>query len=168
MNVADYLLGDLALSVTLLPWVPASVRLSRRLLPGSDAAVAALSSSVIGIGGVIVVAELVGACDGFRRWPLAIVSALVAALVAKLGRPGDGLRRRAAGLPAGRAARAMLACTAVCILATTAALIGRDASVLTTGPHDLDSLHYHLTQAAQIVESHNIDRIHHTASSDGT
>ncbi|HVW81442.1 MAG TPA: hypothetical protein VHB69_10960, partial [Mycobacteriales bacterium] len=47
-------------------------------------------------------------------------------------------------------------------------LIGRDASVLTTGPHDLDSLHYHLTQAAQIVESHNIDRIHHTASSDGT
>jgi hypothetical protein len=165
---ADYLLGCVALSVALVPWVPASLRLTRRLLPDRDGAVVALAASVIGTGSVIVVAELVGIFDGFRRWPFAIASAAVAAVVAAVGRGPDPSRQTTFALPVGRAARVMLACVAVCVVATSASLIGRDANVLTTGPHDLDSLHYHLTQAAQIVETHSIDHLHHTASSDGT
>jgi hypothetical protein len=168
VDVADYLLGCAALALALLPWVPASRRLTRRLLPGTHGAVALLVSLIVAISGVIVVAELVGICDGFRRWPFAIASAVVAAVVAKLGHGPDPSYDAKLELPTGRAGWVMLACVAVCVVATSATLLGRDAAVTGTGPLDLDSLHYHLTQAAQIVQTHNVDHLHHTASSDGT
>jgi hypothetical protein len=168
VDVADYLAGSAALALGALPWVPASLRLTRRLLPDRTGSVAALAASVVGVSGIIVVSELVGIADGFRRWVWAVVSALVALLVAALGRGRDGAPREPLRLPRERSAQITLACVVVCIVATSASLIGRDAAVVGTGPLDLDSIHYHLTQAAQIVHVHNIDRVHHTASSDGT
>ncbi|HWA65646.1 MAG TPA: hypothetical protein VG899_04675 [Mycobacteriales bacterium] len=168
MDVADYLLGSAALTLGLVPWVIASQRLARRLLPDREGAVAALAASIIGISGVVVVAELVGVVDGLRRWPFAVVSAAVAAGVAYVGRGPDPSRALRLRLPRSHAARLMLACVGVCVIATSASLLGRDAAVVGTGPLDLDSLHYHLSQAAQMVQVHNIDHLHHTASSDGT
>ena len=169
MNVADYLLGCAALALGLLPWIPAARRLSRRMLPDRDVAIGALAAAIIGISGVVVTAELVGICDGFRRWPWAVASGAVAVVVGALGRGPDPRARSARPrLPQDRAARVMLGCVVICIVATSGSLLGRDSAVVATGPLDADSVHYHLTQAAQIVHTHNIDRLHHTASSDGT
>ncbi|HVV77333.1 MAG TPA: hypothetical protein VHC43_14985 [Mycobacteriales bacterium] len=167
MDVGDYLLGSLALSLGLLPWIPASRRLVRRVVPDWAGAEAALAASLVGVTGVIVIGELLGLVDGFRRWPFAIVSAVVAAIVAANGAPGPR-RTDSWSFPRDNGARVMLGCVAICVMATTASVIGRDASVLQTGPLDLDSIHYHLTQAAQLVHNHSDLHEHHAASSDGT
>jgi hypothetical protein len=70
-------------------------------------------------------------------------------------------------LPRERGARIMLGCVVICVVATTASMIGRDAAVLQTGPLDTDSVHYHLTQAANLVHTHSNLHQHHTSASDG-
>ncbi|HVT21859.1 MAG TPA: hypothetical protein VHE57_10760 [Mycobacteriales bacterium] len=170
MDVADYLLGSLALALGLLPWIPASRRLVRRIAPEWTGAEAALASSLVGTTGVIVVAELLGLVSGFRRWPFALVSAAVAAAVARFGTapPSRGGPARSFALPHGRGAQVVLGCVVLCVGATTASVLARDAAVLHTGPLDLDSIHYHLTQSAHLVHTHSDLHQHHAASSDGT
>ncbi|HVY08643.1 MAG TPA: hypothetical protein VG650_05285 [Mycobacteriales bacterium] len=168
MTASDYLFGSLALAIGLLPWVPASTRLARRLVPRWNGPESALAACLIGITGVIVVAELLGLVSGIRRWPFALTSAVVAALVARLGVAAAPAQTRRLRLPRERGAQIMLGCVAVCVMATTASLIGRDAAVLQTGPLDTDSIHYHLTQAAHLVQTHSDVHLHHSASSDGT
>jgi hypothetical protein len=170
VDVGDYLRGSLALAVGLLPWVPASRRLARRLVPDWNGTEAVLAASLIGTTAVIVVAELLGLVSGFRRWPFALVSAVVAAIAAACGTPAPVRSGPGASwsLPRDRAARIMLGCVVACVMATTASVIGRDAAVLQTGPLDTDSIHYHLTQAAHMVQTHSDVHQHHAASSDGT
>ena len=62
MPVADFLLGSAALVIGLVPWLVAAPRLARRLVPDRGGAETALVASVIGIGGVVVVAQLLGSC----------------------------------------------------------------------------------------------------------
>ncbi|HVS68664.1 MAG TPA: phospholipid carrier-dependent glycosyltransferase [Mycobacteriales bacterium] len=170
MSVSDYLFGSLALSIGLLPWLPAARRLVRRLAPDWQGAEGVLASSLVAVTGVIVVAELLGLAGGLRRWPFAVVSAAVAGVVALNGSapPSRRTRERSLRLPASRGARVMLGCVVICVAATTASVIGRDAAVLHTGPLDTDSVHYHLTQAALMVRTHSDVHQHHLASSDGT
>lgn len=168
MNVVDYLLGCIALSLALLPWIPASMRLTRRLLPDESGASAVLAASIIAVSGLIVVAELVGVCDGLRRWPFAIVSAGAAGCVAAFGRGSQSVDRRGFQIPLGRAERVTLACVAICVITTSASLLGRDVAAAGTGPIDFDSVNYHLTQAAHMVRAHNLYHLHHIQSSDGT
>ncbi len=168
MNVGDYIAGSSALVLTVALWPFAAARLQRRLLPSWDPAAAVLARAVIALSGLVVVAELMGLADGLRRWPLAVVSAAVAAIVAALGRPAPARRRLSLRLPTAPADRLVLASLVVCVMSISAVLLGRDARALHTGPTDLDSLHYHLTQAAQMVQTHNLDHLHQTAASDGT
>ncbi|MGN6472339.1 MAG: hypothetical protein ACTHK4_01665 [Mycobacteriales bacterium] len=168
MDAGDYLLGSIALSLGLLPWIPASRRLVRRIVPAWRGAEAALASSLVGVTGVVVVAELLGLVSGFRRWPFAITSAVVALAVARLGAPVSAAERRPARLPRERSALVMAGCVVVCVAGVSASFIARDAAVLHSGPLDVDSLHYHLTQAAQFVHTHSDVHLHHAASSDGT
>ncbi|HEX3705287.1 MAG TPA: hypothetical protein VHV76_01530 [Mycobacteriales bacterium] len=169
MNVADYFEGFLALAVGCLPWVVASRRLVRRLLPDWTGPEAILGASIIGICGILLVAEALGVVDVLYRWVFAVVSAVAAMAVSSLG---VSSQRRSAPVeshaPRGRVEWVVLGCVAVCVIATSMSLLGRDVSALRSGPQDLDSLHYHLTQAAHIVQAHNIDHLHHTASSDIT
>lgn len=167
MDGGDYLLGSTALSLGLLPWIPASRRLVRRVVPEWDGAEAVLASSLVALTAVIVIAELLGLVGGFRRWPFAIASAVAALVVARIGTPPTA-GRPPLRLPRERSALITLACVVICVLATSAALIGRDAAVFRTGPLDVDSIHYHLTQAAQLVHTHSDVHLHHAASSDGT
>ncbi|HVY11143.1 MAG TPA: hypothetical protein VHB18_13455 [Mycobacteriales bacterium] len=168
MPVADFLLGSAALVIGLVPWLVAAPRLARRLVPDRGGAETALVASVIGIGGVVVVAQLLGSCDIFSRWPFAGVSAAVAIAAGRFGRSAAANRGPRPRLPQDVRGWVMFGCVAICIVASSASLIGRDAAVVGTGPLDLDSIHYHLSQAAQIVQSHDLYTLHHTASSDGT
>jgi hypothetical protein len=170
VDVGDYLRGSVALSLGLLPWIPASRRLARRFVPDWSGPEAVLAASLIGMTAVIVIAELLGLVSGFRRWPFAIVSAAVAAVAAAAGAPAAPRTpgSTAWALPRERGARIMLGCVVICVMATTASVIGRDAAVLHTGPLDTDSVHYHLTQAAHFVQTHSDLHQHHAASSDGT
>ena len=169
MDIGDYVRGVLALSVGLLPWIPASRRLARRVVPDWNGAEAVLAAALVGTTGVVVVAELFGLVSGFQRWPFAIVSAAVAGVVAAQGTPAPPRShdRASWSLPRERGARIMLGCVVICVMATTASIVGRDAAVLHTGPLDTDSVHYHLTQAAQLVQTHSDVHQHHTSSSDG-
>jgi hypothetical protein len=168
MNSADYVAGCAALSVTVVPWVFASRRVSRRLLPEWTGAAGALVAAVVGVSGVLVAAEALGLVGLFSRWLMAVASALVAAVAAALAD-----RRTPVGVPAARpdrattgTQRAALLLAAFCVLGVSAALLGSDARILHTGPYEADSLHYHLTQSAYFVQSHDIDHLHQTASSD--
>lgn len=170
MDVGDYIGGVIALAVGLLPWIPASRRLVRRLLPEWRGAEHALAAALVATTGVIVVGELLGLVSGFRRWPFAIVSAVVAASVAIAGvsAPAGRQREWLFRLPRERSSQIVLGCVVICVTATTASIVARDAAVLHTGPLDADSIHYHLTQAAQMVHTHSDLHEHHGASSDGT
>ncbi|HEX3705288.1 MAG TPA: hypothetical protein VHV76_01535 [Mycobacteriales bacterium] len=169
MDASDYLSGSLGLLLGLVPWVPASRRLARRLVPDRTTAESALLASVIGISGVVVVAELLGLCDVLSRWPFAVASAVVAMGVSRFGRSASAASSPGPlRLPRKPVGWILLGCVAVCVVATSASLLGRDAAVVGTGPMDLDSLHYHLTQSAQMLERHNLYHLRHTASSDGT
>jgi hypothetical protein len=168
MNVADYIAGSSALVLTVGPWVPAAARLQRRLVPDADPPVAVLARCIIGISGLLVVAELMGIATILRRWPLAAASVVAAAAVAALGRSAPPPRRVRLKWPDRRGDRVLLACVVVCVMSVSAVLLGRDVQVLHTGATDLDSLHYHLTQAAQMAQSHSLDHLHQTASSDGS
>lgn len=168
MNSADYVAGFAALSITVVPWVFASWRVSRRLLPEWTGAAGVLVAAVVGVSGILVVAELLGMVGGFARWPMAVASALVAAVSFRLAdrrSPPEITAATRAGVP-GTAHWAALVLAAFCVLGVSAALLGRDARVLHTGPSDVDSLHYHLTQSAYFVQSHDIDHLHETGSSD--
>lgn len=168
MNVGDYLAGSCALALTVAPWLIASARLQRRLVPDWDPAAALLARAVLGVSALIVVAELMGIVGQLRRWPLTAASLVVAAVVASFGRPPPAHQPRRWRLPARPADRVLAAAVVVCVLSISAVLLGRDARSLHTGPVDLDSLHYHLTQAAQMAQTHSLDHLHQTASSDGT
>lgn len=168
MDGGEYLRGVIALGIAVGPWIAASHRLARRCLPDWSAAEVALAGSLIGVTALIVIAELLGLVGAFRRWPFAVASALVAAVVGRRAGRVPRTRRTGLRLPRERSAQLMLGCVAVCVLATTASLVGRDAAVLRTGPLDVDSIHYHLTQAADMVQTHSDLHLHHTASSDPT
>jgi hypothetical protein len=168
MNVADYIAGSSALVLTVAPWLPASARLQRRLLPGWDPAAAVLARCVIAASGLLVVAELMGIATVLRRWPLAAASVAAASAVAALGRPAQARQPRRVRRPKRGSDWILLASVVVCVMSVSAVLLGRDVQVLHTGGTDLDSLHYHLTQAAQMAQSHSLDHLHQTASSDGS
>jgi hypothetical protein len=168
VDVGDYLRGSVALSIALLPWVPASRRLARRIVPEWEGPEAVLAASLIGLSAVLVIAELLGIVGGFSRWVFAIVSGLLALVAAMCGAPAPPRGESAVwSLPRDRSARIMLGCVVICVMATTASMIGRDAAVLQTGPLDTDSVHYHLTQAANLVHTHSNLHQHHTSASDG-
>ena len=168
VDVADLLLGSAVLLIGLVPWMYAAPRLARRFVPDRGGAETALLASVIGLSGVVVVAELLGICDILSRWPFAFVSAMVALVLSRFGRSAALNRGPHPQLPRTVGGWVSFACVAICVVVTSASLLGRDAAVVGTGPLDLDSLHYHLSQAAQMVQTHNLYTLHHTASSDGT
>lgn len=181
MNTADYAAGCVALILTVLPWPFAGYRLSRRLLSDWDGAASALVAAVIAISGLLVVAELLGMAGQFARWQLAAASVVVAGALWWLAKPAasgtpdpptrsDGDTPDGVGVsPSDRGAwLASLGLAVLCAMAVSAALLGRDARVLHTGPSDADSLHYHLSDAADFVQSRSINEIHHTAYSDAS
>lgn len=168
MNTADVAAGCIALFLIVIPWAMAANRLAGRLLPAWNAAAGVLVTAVIGVSGVLVAAELLGVMGGFARWPLAallsVVSLVVLTTVAPRT-PVPSVERRPGPDRAGWAA---LGLALVAALAVSAALLGRDARVLTTGPTDADALHYHLSESAWFVQTHSINHLHQTASSDAS
>ncbi|HWB67967.1 MAG TPA: hypothetical protein VG708_14180 [Mycobacteriales bacterium] len=170
MNAGDYAAGSASLVLAVLPWIPASGRIRRRLLPEWTGALGALAQSVVGIAALVVICQLLGLAGWFSRWPLAGVSAGAAAAAIWLCRPRSDGADVARDLPESRRARpaerTALLLAAIAVLGVTTAILGRAAHVVHTGPDDLDSLHYHLSEAADLTLTHNLDHLHQTAASD--
>lgn len=170
MDTGDYAAGCVALTLTVIPWAFASARLAGRLLPGWTGPARVLVTAVLGVSGILVLAELAGMLGSFTRWWVALASALVSAAVLGLVRPSTGTPPGAPEIPDRfrRSEWESLGLALVAALAVSAALLGRDARVLTTGPTDDDALHYHLSDSAWFVQTHSINHLHQTASSDAS
>ncbi len=165
--IGDYLAGFVAVALATLPWVVAGHRLGRKLLPEWDPVPHVVVSALLAVSGILLVAEVLGACEVLNRWSMAGSSAAVAAAVAWWSRPpASTAPSSGAGRPGKMGIGALLA--AVCVLAVSAGFVARDVQVLRTGPTDLDSMQYHLSQAAYFAQTGSIDHIHQTRVSDGT
>lgn len=110
-----------------------------------------LASAVLGGALVIVPAELLGAVGGFRPPELAALGGLLVLL-------GWRLRPAPADLPRGRAAVA--AAPVVALIA--AEWTSRIAAAARAGIYDVDSLRYHLPEAAGLVQSGWTTHLHFT------
>jgi len=124
---------------------------------------------------------MMGLAGELRRWPLAAVErsssrppvALIARPVSSEGHVAPGeiccvADSHSEGFQPAPASDCRRACVVICVMAISVVLLGRDARAVHTGPNDLDSLHYHLTQSAQMVQTHDLNHLHQTSSSDGT
>lgn len=170
MNTGDYVAGCVALTLTVIPWAFASARLAGRLLPGWTGPARVLVTALLAVSGILVLAEVAGMLGGFTRWWVAMAAVVASAAVLGLVRPSTGAPSHAPEIPdrLPRDARVGMALAFVAALAVSAALLGRDARVLTTGPTDDDALHYHLSESVWFVQTHSINHLHQTASSDAS
>jgi hypothetical protein len=171
MNVADYVAGFAALSLILLPWAFSATRLHRWLLPEWTGAAGVLVAAIFWVSGILVLAELLGGFGAFSRWSMAGASAGTAvaalALVPRRASPNPPLSAGKTWVSArSRTDWVALVLAALCLVGVSAAMLGRDARVLHTGPTDVDSLDYHLTNSADFVRTGSIDHLHQTAASD--
>jgi hypothetical protein len=158
LAAGPYLLGVLELALILGAVAYAAWRLRAALMPGWAGAPARLAEAVIGIGGLIVLAELFGTFGAFGDASM-IAGSLAFAVGAHLF-----LRRReadaeAAGPPAPSASRIAVWLAAAAVAAAAAAWMVPTLASLAGGMDRADSLWYHMPQAARFADGGNLARI---------
>jgi hypothetical protein len=142
-------LGSLAVAAYALRWL---------LLPAWSGAPARLAEAVLGIAVLVVVSELAGSVDAFRRWTLVPALVVVAAAAAAVGwrrhsatsqAPPVGVRQGAAPVVV-----AAVAVTVALIDAMNSAFDG-----LHGGMRSFDTLWYHMPFAADFVQDASLTRL---------
>lgn len=143
MSVRSYLTGVGTLAVIVLPWVLVGARCRIWLAPSARGATARLVEAIIGISGLVVVVEIVGAGGGFHRLPLALASAGSATALAVLAMRCSPKVAPTIAQPA-PVAKFDVAVVAAAVLAVTAQWLAGVTSSYRTGILQVESLHYHL------------------------
>ena len=164
MTISSYLAALCCLIVVGLASVMTGRRLRRRLVPSWDGAVGVLATAVLSLGGLIVLAELLGSIGELRRWVLVGVAAAVV-LIARLAAPLDEPLLPDVIRPP-RTVAGMIAIGSACVVAGQ--LLVAVHTVGTTGITFIDSVEYHLTYAAHIAVSGRTTGILHVSPGDAT
>ena len=158
MTVADYLLGLVLVGLAGAAIGFGARALRRALLPTWTGAPAVLAGVVIGIAAAVLVGEVLGTVDAYR--PLAVVAGCALtglglwALARRLGPAAPPERPQVAPVQAGRA----VAAVAVAVLAADWST--RIAAALRGGMEGVDTVWYHLPQAARFVQDGSVTGIH--------
>jgi hypothetical protein len=166
LSASTYLAGVGCLAVMSLAWAIAAIRWRRRLLPDARGAEARLVEVVLWLAGVVVVAEVVGAFGGFHRTTLTVSSVAVALVLASLGRgtnsDDEPQETTAPDRPVG--VLSMLV-AGISVVAATAQWLSGTLRSESTGILDVESLHYHLSHAANFVQTGTLWRPHEVSAS---
>jgi hypothetical protein len=176
VSAGSYILSALALAAVVLSIGFSAYRLRQRLLPEWDGAPARLVESVVGIGLLVLLAELLGVFGLLYAWILVVASLLLAVVMALLpaGPVGAGdppplpVAEASSGVvppappPAGGADALKLLFTVgvVAVVFAHWGLTAKDA--LDRGIFNFDSLWYHMPFAAEMAKSHSVTGFHYT------
>ena len=160
-------IGAYTLDVVLLLLVVCSAALTgwsarRIFLPMWMGAPARLAESICGIGTVIVVAELLGSVDEFRRWPVVAGLVCVAAIAGVIGRRHAAVADAEAPQPQGGRVPIAVAFIAVALAVSRSLQSAVDA--LHSGMFSFDTLWYHLPFAARFVQDASLTHLHYVGN----
>ncbi len=175
VSAGSYILSALALAAVLLSIGFSAFRLRRRLLPEWEGAPARLVESVVGIGLLVLLAELLGVFGSLYAWVLIAASLAIAGTmalwpagpVAAGDPPPLPVAKASSGVvppttpPAGRdALKWLITIGVVAVVFAHWGLTAKDA--LDRGIFNFDSLWYHMPFAAEIAKSHSVTGFHYT------
>ena len=164
--MARYALGLLLAGLAFAPVAAGSWALRARLLPSWSGAPARLAEVVIGVSLVTGVAEALGVVGLFRLAPivLGLTTAGVAAWIVgrrtTKGRPPSDEQARSAAVVANRLGRGALVVALVATASVVAAWSARTVAALHHGMDSVDTLWYHLPDAARFVQEGSITGLH--------
>jgi len=163
MSTGAYMLDVVLLAVVAGSAVLTGWSARRILLPAWTGAPARLAESVCAVGVVIVVAELLGSVDEFKRWPVVAGIACVAVVAGVSGRrhsAGADLvnvqPQRSGHVPVA------VAFLAVVVVATRSLKSALDA--LHSGMLSFDTVWYHLPFAARFVQDASLTHLHYVGN----
>jgi hypothetical protein len=175
VDLGGYLLGVVQLALVVGPIAFSAYRLRQKLLPAWEGAPARLVESIVGIGLVIWLSELLGLFGLFYAGALIAGSLLIGLLAWLL--PGGGTvggttpeealaTGRGSGSPAvtgpaGPVPWSLLLMTLV-VAATVFSYAVTTKHALDRGVFNFDSLWYHLPFAVDMVQTHSTVGMHHT------
>jgi hypothetical protein len=176
VSAGSYILSAVALATLALSLGFSALRLRQRLSPAWEGAPARLVESVIGIGLLVLLAELLGVVGLLYAWILVAASLVLAVVMALLpaGPVGAGdpppppVAEASSGVvppappPAGGADALKLLITVgvVAVVFAHWGLTAKDA--LDRGIFNFDSLWYHMPFAAEMAHSHSVTGFHYT------
>ena len=156
VDLGSYLLGAVQLALVVLPVGFSAYRLRQRLLPTWQGAPARLVESIVGIGFVIWISELLGTFALFYAGTLIAAAVLVAVLVRFLPATGPA----GPELPRPEPMWSLVVMAAV-IAATVFSWGVTTQHAWDRGIFNFDSLWYHLPFAVDMVQSHSVTGMHH-------
>lgn len=151
MSFTDWLYGSALLSILFGASVAGARGLCRRLLPDVELLPGAVAVAVLTISQLTIVSLALGTIGQFRLLPLVGVSTLVSAAEWWAGHNREVQRGRPTPLDLGRPVEIWIALVAV--IAAVARSLASIWANFNVGITDKDSLHYHLTFAAQFAKS---------------
>jgi hypothetical protein len=169
--VGSYLAAVVAVVLVVAPWAWAGRSVARAVGAPWPTEVRALAATVVALGGLIVTAELVGTVHLFRRVPFVLACVLLAgvttALTARTPRTG-AVQHRNPALDSTRTGgvEVWVALGVACVAAGQWSLGVWHA--FRHGVVDVDSVSYHLPQAARFVQDHGTTALHHAGANAGT
>jgi len=159
MSAAQYGLGVVVLGVIVAALAVCASLVRRMLLPAWSHAPARVAELVIGLTTLVLVSELLGTVDEFRRWPLVLSCVAVAGGALFMFHRGGAAR--AAAAPAAdadeqsAAPRPGVAPTAAAIIVVALVLIHwlqYAFGALHTGMREFDTVTYHMPFAARFAQ----------------
>jgi hypothetical protein len=151
------------LAVTLGSLAVAAYALRRLLLPAWSGAPARLAEAVLGIAVLVVVSEIIGSVDAFRRWALVPALVVVAAAVAVVDRRRHSIAAETP-LAAVRQGAAPVALAAVAVTVGLVDTTRRALAALHGGMRSFDTLWYHMPFAAGFVQDASLTRLHYVGN----
>ena len=157
VSAGDYLLGVVLLALIVVPLAAGAVRVRARLLPAWNGAPARVAEAVLGIGALVVIAELLGSVGLFHE------AALVPACMAAGAAGWAWGERPAVGAPApaqGRVA-AWVALGGATVVAV--AWLERAYYSVHNGMTDPDTMWFHVPYAARWVQEGSLTALHFTS-----
>jgi hypothetical protein len=150
LGAGAYLLGAVELALILVPLAYAAWRLRGTLLAGWSGAAARVAEAVLAIGGLILLAEVLGTFAAFEAWTMIVGSALVAvAAHVFAGRRSSFERAVPPAPPTGSRVAVWLA--AIACAAVAAAWMVPTLASLAGGMDRADSLWYHMPLATRFA-----------------
>ena len=168
MSVASYATAVVAVVLVVAPWAWAGRCVGRVVGASWPVEVRALAAAVVALAGLIVTAEIVGTFQQFRRVPF-VVACLVTAGATIAGARSRTGRASAPEPDRSRAqfgAEVWVALGVACVTAAQWSLGVWEA--FRHGVVDVDSVSYHLPQAARFVQDHGTTSLHYASANAGT
>jgi hypothetical protein len=163
--------GEYALGVGLLAVLASSAVLTgwsarRLLLPDWSGPPARLAESIAGVAALILVAELLGGIGAFRRWPIVLTVACVAAVAVAATRRFEPTTSAEPEAPPGGSLAVAVAAIAVTWAVTRAMQSALDA--FHSGMLSFDTLWYHLPFAVRFVQDGSLTHLYYVGNAPTT